>query len=157
MRRHEPIGRYAWIEMLLRWGLGLVFVVASLHKISNPADFAQIVYGYDVFPAPTINAIAITIPFIELTIGLALIAGVYPRAAAAIVSTLLLAFMAVITFNLLRGHVFDCGCFPTVINRLYADSPGIILARNAILLAGALPVMRYRHRRRGVLFRATEA
>ena len=119
--------------MLLRWSVGLVFVVASLHKISNPADFAQIVYSYDVFPAVTINFIAIIMPFIELTMGLALIAGVYPRAAAAVVSTLLVVFMAVITFNLLRGHVFDCGCFPSFINRLYADSPGFMLVRNAML------------------------
>jgi uncharacterized membrane protein YphA (DoxX/SURF4 family) len=139
--------------MLLRWGVGLVFVAASLHKIHNPAAFAQIVYGYDVFPVATINLIAIVMPFIEFTTGLALIAGVYPRAAAAIVNALLVSFALVITFNLLRGHEFDCGCFPTFINRLYADSPVIMLVRNLILLACSLPVMRYRHRRRGVVLK----
>ncbi len=152
MNPREPDGRLAWIEMLLRWTVGLVFVAASLHKIYNPAAFAQIVYSYDVFPAASINFIAIVMPFIECTTGLALITGLYPRAAAAIVSTLLAAFMGVIAFNLLRGHAFDCGCFPTFINRLYADSPVIMLVRNGVLLACSLPVMCCRRRRRGVLF-----
>ena len=153
MNPPEQSGRYAWIEMLLRWGVGLVFVTASLHKISSPAAFAQIVYSYDVFPAVTINLIAIIMPFIELTTGLALIIGLYPRAAAAIVNALLVAFAFVIAFNLLRGHAFDCGCFPTFFNRFYADSPVIMLVRNIGLLACSLPVMRYRHRRRGVVFK----
>ena len=154
MKPDEPIGRLAWFELLLRWIVGLAFVGASVHKIANPAAFAQIVYSYDLFPAFAINLIAIVMPFVELIIGLALMAGIYHRAAAAIVNGLLVAFAAIITINLVRGHDFDCGCFPTFISRLYADSPETMLVRNAILLACSLPVMLYRGRRRGVLFKA---
>lgn len=151
MNPHEANGYHAWVEMLLRWIVGMAFVVASLHKVSNPAAFAQVVYSYNLFPVDAINLIAIVMPFIELTAGLALVAGVYPRAAAAIVSALLVAFALIITINLLRGHDFDCGCFPSLITRLYADSPVNMLIRNGILLACCLPVMFYHHRRRGVL------
>jgi uncharacterized membrane protein YphA (DoxX/SURF4 family) len=146
----EAFERYAWLEMLLRWIVGLAFVLASLHKIANPAAFAQIVYSYDLFPVLAINLIAILMPFVEFTAGLALMAGVYPRAAAAIVNVLLVTFTLVIAYNLLRGHAFDCGCFPTFISRLYTDSPVIMLIRNGVLLACSLPVLLYRYRRRGV-------
>ena len=154
MKPPEAYGRLAWIEMLCRWIVGLAFVVASLHKIANPAAFAQVVYSYDLFPAFTINPVAIILPYVELVAGLALLTAVYPRAAAGIVSALLVAFALVITFNLLRGHDFDCGCFPTFITRLYTESPASMLVRDVILLTGTLPIMFYRHRRRGVLFKS---
>jgi uncharacterized membrane protein YphA (DoxX/SURF4 family) len=150
---HEAFGRYAWLEMLLRWIVGLAFVLASLHKIANPAAFAQIVYSYDLFPVFAINLIAIVMPFVEFTAGLALMVGIYPRAAAALVNLLLMTFALIIAYNLLRGHEFDCGCFPTFISRLYADSPVNMLIRNGILLACSLPVLFYRHRRHGVFLK----
>jgi uncharacterized membrane protein YphA (DoxX/SURF4 family) len=149
----EAIGRRAWLELLLRWIVGLAFVLASVHKIANPAAFAQIVYSYDLFPAQAINMIAIVLPFVEFTTGLALLTGIYPRAAAAIVNVLLVAFALVIAFNLMRGHEFDCGCFPTFISRLYADSPVTMLIRNGLLLSCSLPVMAFRGRRRGLIFK----
>ncbi len=151
MKPRETFGPWSWLELLLRWIVGLAFVVASLHKIVHPAEFAQIVYSYGLFPDLTINLIAIVMPFVEFTTGLALMAGIYPRAAAAIVNGLLVVFMLIIAFNLIRGHDFDCGCFPTFITRLYADSPVSMLIRNTVLLVCSLPVLFYRHRRRGVV------
>lgn len=101
----------SWIELAARWILGLTFIYASFHKILSPADFAKIVYGYALFPHVFINLIAIIIPFLELVAGLALILGFYPRSAAITINILLLAFMAALTINIIRGHEFDCGCF----------------------------------------------
>ena len=117
--------------------------------------FAQIVYSYHLFPDFSVNLIAIVMPFIEITTGLALITGIYPRAAAAIVNVLLVVFMLIVAINVVRGHEFDCGCFPTFITRLYTDSPVNMLVRNTILLACSLPVMFYRRRRRGIFFPST--
>lgn len=107
----QTIVNNSWIELAARWILGLTFIYASFHKILSPADFAKIVYGYDLFPHGLINLIAIIIPFLELVAGLALIAGFYPRSAAVIINVMLLAFMAALTINIIRGHEFDCGCF----------------------------------------------
>ena len=54
-----------WIEMTVRWLLGGAFVYSSLHKIAEPAKFAKVVYGYKLFPALSINLIAIILPFPE--------------------------------------------------------------------------------------------
>jgi len=100
-----------WTELLLRWVLGMIFIYASYHKIADPAAFAKIIYGYGLFPEVSINLTAIIIPFLELVVGLTLISGTYVRSATLILEGMLLAFIFVISVNLIRGHEFDCGCF----------------------------------------------
>jgi len=96
---------------VIRLVLGITFIIASFHKIADPAGFAKILYGYAIFPGFSINILAITIPFIELFAGFSLILGIFPRSALLIINALLSGFILVIGFNLLRGHQFDCGCF----------------------------------------------
>jgi putative oxidoreductase len=98
-------------ELAARVLLGGVFVYSSYHKIAAPAEFARIIYGYQLFPAISINLIAVILPFLELYAGMALMLGIYPRSAALIVNGMLLGFIFAITVNLIRGVEFDCGCF----------------------------------------------
>jgi hypothetical protein len=136
------------VDLGLRWLLGGLFVMASAHKIMDPAGFAKIVYGYGLFPAASINLIAIIVPFVELTAGLALVIGVYPRAAALVLSGLLLAFILIIGINVLRGHVFDCGCFSNGEAALWQNQPGWMLGRNAALLLIGWSVIAFRGHRK---------
>ena len=130
----------SWIELAARWILGFTFIYASFHKIISPADFAKIVYGYGLFPAGLINLIAIIIPFLELVGGLALLLGYYPRSAAVIINGLLLAFIVVLSINLVRGHEFDCGCFSAGQSG-YASSPRVTLLRDIIYFVLGLQVI----------------
>jgi len=136
-----------WIELAARWILGLTFIYASFHKILSPADFAKIVYGYDLFPHALINLIAIIIPFLELVAGLALIIGLYPRSAAIIITALLLAFIVVLTINLIRGHEFDCGCFSTGQSG-YTSSPQVTLVRDILYFIGGMLIILFEGNRR---------
>lgn len=126
----------AWIELALRWVLGITFIYASYYKIMSPSDFANVVYGYNLFPKVLINLIAIILPFVELTSGLALLFGIYPRSAALLVNGLLLAFIFVLAINILRGYEFDCGCFSTK----KTGSPVLMLVRDIIYLMMGLQV-----------------
>ena len=130
----------SWIELAARWILGFTFIYASFHKIISPADFAKIVYGYGLFPAGLISLIAIIIPFLELVGGLALLLGYYPRSAAVIINGLLLAFIVVLSINLVRGHEFDCGCFSAGQSG-YASSPRVTLLRDIIYFVLGLQVI----------------
>ncbi len=107
----DHLRRNTWLELVVRWGIGGIFIYSSWHKIVEPAHFAKIIYGYYLFPASSINLIAIFLPFMELFAGLALILGIYPRSAALIINAMLLFFIVAISINLIRGHEFDCGCF----------------------------------------------
>ena len=137
----------SWIELAARWILGITFIYASSYKIISPADFAKIVYGYNLVPAILINLIAIVLPFLELTAGLALIFGVYPRSAAVIINILLLVFITALTINLIRGHEFDCGCFSAARNE-HPGGSGLMLIRDLIyFMLGMLIVLFEGHRR----------
>ncbi len=138
------------LELAARWFLGLLFVYAAYHKITQPAAFAKVIYGYALFPAASINLIAIIVPFWELCAGLALVTGIYPRTAAMILSGMLLGFMVAISINLIRGHEFDCGCFSIS----QAGDPGssaMSLLRNAGLFLVGLYVVLYPNSRKACL------
>ena len=137
----------SWIELAARWILGLTFIYASYHKIISPADFAAIVYGYELFPEIFIHLIAIVIPFIELIAGFALIIGLYPRSAAIIINGLLLAFITVLTINLIRGHEFVCGCFSAAQSG-YTSSPKVTLLRDVIYFALGMQIVLFAGKRR---------
>jgi putative oxidoreductase len=145
--RAQFIKNNSWVELAGRWILGITFIYASLHKIISPADFAKIVYGYDLFPAMFINLIAIVIPFLELVAGFALIIGLYPRSAAIIINALLLAFVTVLAINLIRGHEFDCGCFSTGQSG-YASSPELTLVRDVIYFVFGMQIFLFEGNRR---------
>lgn len=124
----------------LVWGmrllLGGIFVYASWHKILDPAGFAKIIYGYGLFPAVSINLLAIWIPFLELLAGACLILGVMPRGGVTVINGMLVLFILVIAFNLLRGHEFDCGCFSLSDNGSRAAAVWLLVRDAGMLGAG---------------------
>jgi uncharacterized membrane protein YphA (DoxX/SURF4 family) len=135
------------LELASRWILGLTFIYASYNKILFPADFAKILYGYDLLPHALINLIAIILPFLELVSGLALVLGVYPRSTVLIVNSLLLAFIILLSINLIRGHEFDCGCF-AINNSESTGTTEVTLIRDIFYLALGLKVLYFRRQRR---------
>jgi uncharacterized membrane protein YphA (DoxX/SURF4 family) len=138
-----------WIEIAFRWILGITFIYASYYKIMSPTDFAKVVYGYNLFPEVLINPIAIILPFVELISGLSLLIGIYPRSAALIINGLLLAFIFILTINIMRGYEFDCGCFSTK----KTGSPKLMVARDVIYLIMGLQVFLFNGVRKGCIIR----
>jgi uncharacterized membrane protein YphA (DoxX/SURF4 family) len=143
----QSILENSWLELAARWILGLTFIYASYNKILFPAEFAKIIYGYDLFPNALINLIAIILPFMELVTGIGLIIGVYPRSAVLIVNVLLVAFIILLSTNLIRGHEFDCGCF-AIKNSVSKGTTEVTLIRDFIYLALGLQVLCFRRPRR---------
>ncbi len=141
-----------WVELAVRWILGLTFIYASFYKILSPSDFAKIIYGYDLFPGGLINLIAIMLPFVELIAGLALITGIYSRSAALIINAMLLVFTIVLSINIFRGHEFDCGCFSS--SKIgYTTSVKFSLYRDVTFFILGMHVYLYERPRRGCLLK----
>ena len=130
----------SWVEIALRWFLGITFIYASYYKIMSPEDFAKVIYGYNLFPEVLINFTAIILPFVELISGLSLLLGIYPRSAALIINGLLLAFIFILTINIMRGYEFDCGCFSTK----KTGSPKLMVARDVMFLIMVLQVFLFK-------------
>jgi uncharacterized membrane protein YphA (DoxX/SURF4 family) len=90
-----------------------IFIYASIDKIAHPAAFAKDVYNYQILPDNMINLTALVLPWLELLLGLCLLAGVWMPGAVLSVNGLLLAFLAALLFNMARGLDVNCGCFST--------------------------------------------
>lgn len=122
---------------VIRLILSISFIYASYHKIQDPAGFARIIYGYAVFPDFSINLLAIIIPFLELVAGFCLLFNVLPKSAILIINGLLSGFILVISFNLLRGHEFDCGCF-SFSSQSHPLSNVYLLIRDILMLTAGI-------------------
>ena len=91
--------------------LGATFVLAAFPKILDPAGFALDISHYDTFPKIFINMIAITMPWIELFMGLSLIFAVAEAGGVLLVNLIMAAFLVLLAQAWYRGLDIDCGCF----------------------------------------------
>lgn len=99
------------LALPLRVYLGLVFLWACWYKIVDPYEFALSIATYDILPLGLINLMAITLPWIELITGLALIASLWTRPAALAVAGMMLMFLAALAIALSKDLQMSCGCF----------------------------------------------
>lgn len=103
-----------YLLLIFRLFLGFIFVYAAVTKISDPESFSQSVYNYKLLPLFLVNILAVLFPWIELVAGILLIFGISVKENSAILSVLLVIFIAAIVISLFRGLDIDCGCFGTV-------------------------------------------
>ena len=100
-------------RIVARLTLAGIFIYASLDKIAHPAAFAKDVYNYQILPDALINLTALVLPWLELFLGLCLLAGIWLPGAVLTVNGLMVVFLAALVFNLARGLDINCGCFST--------------------------------------------
>ena len=90
--------------------IGGILVFASFDKIGSPGDFARDIANYHILPFGTENLFAIILPWLELTIGLGLIIGIFVNGAALLSMGLMGIFILAIGSAILRGYNIECGC-----------------------------------------------
>jgi hypothetical protein len=108
--RTESKGMW-WAQVAARLIMAGIFMYASIDKIAHPAAFAKDIYNYQILPDALINLTALVLPWLELFLGLCLVAGIWLPGAVFTVNGLLIVFMASLIFNLARGLDVNCGCF----------------------------------------------
>ena len=101
---------HPWLILVIRILLGIIFLYASYDKIMDPGKFARSVANYHIVPFGLENSIAIILPWLELFIGVGLIAGIMVDGAAGITGSLLVIFILLILQAILRGFNIECGC-----------------------------------------------
>lgn len=120
--------------------LGIIFVLASLGKVTDVRGFAVAVSDYDLLPKILIMPFAIILSWTELICGILLIFGVALKWVGAVASGLMGIFLFTTTITFARGLEIDCGCFDVP----FFGSPKIgwhTILRNVILLGISLPLM----------------
>ena len=93
--------------------LGAVFIYAAYSKLRQPSYilFAMAIHSYKLAPEWAELALARTLPWLELALGLALLGGIWLRYTATAASALLAIFFGVMTRSYLAGQQINCGCF----------------------------------------------
>jgi uncharacterized membrane protein YphA (DoxX/SURF4 family) len=119
---------------LARLAVAAVFLGACIAKIRDPEAFALAVHRYRILPGTWVNAVALFLPWLECTCGLALLTGpARLRAAGAfLISGMLAVFTIAISLNLVRGIEASCGCFTTRADAAVSDTWNLL--RNGALL-----------------------
>jgi uncharacterized membrane protein YphA (DoxX/SURF4 family) len=122
------------VVLALRVALGAVLVYAAWTKLRQPWElFAMSIDAYRVLPYWAVLVVARTLPWAEMLIGLALMAGRWLRVSSTAASLLLLVFLALMMRAYAEGMHIDCGCFG------FGDAISArTLARDGGLLAGYL-------------------
>ncbi len=109
-----------WGNRVLRWSLGGILIVASVGlpgtrlgsaKIMHPNSFAKSIRTYRMVPESLVLPMAMYMPWLELTTGIALILGIWQRHSLITSMLLCASFMIANTAALVRGLKVDCGCF----------------------------------------------
>jgi uncharacterized membrane protein YphA (DoxX/SURF4 family) len=122
--------------------LGGVFVVAGLLKLPDPAAAVRAVRAYRLLPEALVGPVAFGLPVVEVAVGLALLAGVFVRAAALASALLLVVFLGAVGSAWVRGLQIDCGCFGGGGQAAATAYPGEV-ARDLALLLVALALARW--------------
>jgi uncharacterized membrane protein YphA (DoxX/SURF4 family) len=139
------------IQVLCRIILGGVFIYASIDKILHPQAFAKIIHNYRLVPDILVTLPAIVLPWLEMISGLFLVAGIFRRASALVLSAMLLMFGTAITINLVRGITFDCGCFSTVTTTTGSDPLGLLVRDILLLIPGLVIIFFYKDKEKRIL------
>ncbi|SBW21181.1 DoxX family protein [Candidatus Protofrankia californiensis] len=142
------------LSTVVRLGLAVLWLAAGLFKIDDPQGMVRSVRAFRILSEPLVHPVAYAVPFVEIALGLLLLAGLAVRVSAAVSALLLAAYITAIASAAARGLRIDCGCFSSG-GDLTAGAPthytgeivrdGLLLVASALLVrlpAGALTVDR---------------
>jgi len=110
----KKIMTHRYLALILRLYIAGLFIYASMYKINYTAEFAESIASYQIIPYWAVNILAVAMPWIELTCGVLLAAGIRTRSVTVIIGLLLTLFAIGIVVNLLRNSPISCGCFHTI-------------------------------------------
>lgn len=123
-----------WIRVLgwaIRLTIAGLFIFAAVLKIWDPREFAINVRAYRFLPWWAVNPAALIVPWVELMMAGALLAGRWWSAGAAVIAGVTVAYCGVHIQALVRDIDVTCSCF----GHLRLLSPGEMLALNVGVLA----------------------
>ena len=102
-------GCFPWITLAVRVVLGGIFIYAGTMKLQDPKAFARSISQYDLVPESLLPVIAIGLPGLEVIAGIGLI-WAFPGSLG-VISSLLMLFVGVLWYGILKDLDVDCGCF----------------------------------------------
>ena len=134
-RLHNRNIEFSWSIFIsyLRLIVGGVFVYASIDKIIDPYSFSKAISSYEFSSTLGLsifdNLLALTLPWLELILGLFLILGIFTDESINFILLLMIFFTIMLSQAYFRGiSLEDCGC------GLNDSSIGMDIVRDLVLI-----------------------
>lgn len=124
----------AWLRIVLRVLLGLLFVVSAAAKLLDIDPFEMYVFSYGFFPLTVVDVLVRLCIAAELILGLLIALGWFKRLVRLFSLLLLIFFSLFLCYAALRGRMESCQCF----GQLLDIDPIQSLLKNAILILWTL-------------------
>ncbi len=145
------------VPLTLRWVLGGLLVFSGWLKLGissfggalSTVDPQSVLFAIKKFEIPVLMDqpevmayLAYAVPWVELVAGVALLLGMWTRAAAWIVALTMAAFTAGIVGIVARGLEVDCPCFGSIKFLCPSQIGSCHIVRNVALMIGAIVLAR---------------
>ncbi|MCL2208212.1 MAG: hypothetical protein FWB90_09025 [Fibromonadales bacterium] len=122
------------LEILIRVGIGGMFIFASIFKIEDPKAFAVSIAQYQFLPQNLVNIWALILPQVEFWFGLALIATPYVKESTLAILGMFACFIIALVWALALDLDIVCGCFPDIMGAQSKTGAWTTLIRDLVLL-----------------------
>lgn len=99
------------VSTALRLVLGAVWLAAGLLKINDPEGMVRSIRAFRILPEALVQPVAYGVPFLEIALGVLLVAGLAVRVTALVSALMFALYIAAIASAAARGLRIDCGCF----------------------------------------------
>jgi putative oxidoreductase len=104
--------RGSYATLVSRLVLGGVFLVAGATKVPDPGGLAASIRSYELsLPEWFVSLSAHALPYLEVMLGVYLLAGLFQKVFAWATTGLTALFLLALLQGALRGLEIDCGCF----------------------------------------------
>jgi hypothetical protein len=118
--------------LFARLTVGGVFLVSAIGKLLDKAGTAASMARYPFLPRGSGKLISNYFPFVELTVGLLLVLGIFTRLAAVGAVVLFLLFTSLIAYDLRYNKNISCHCFGRFTEEKLTP---MAVVRNVVLMA----------------------
>ena len=102
---------FEWISTLVRLAMAGILIFAAIPKLQDIQQAVRAVRAYQILPEFLASLVGKTLPFLELTLAVFLLLGLFTRISAIVWLAMMAAFMFGVAWVWYKGYPIDCGCF----------------------------------------------
>jgi uncharacterized membrane protein YphA (DoxX/SURF4 family) len=136
-----------WLSLACRIALGGLFIFAGTMKLMKPQGFADSIMGFKMLNPDTQGHLIITmayvIPWTEVIAGTLLVLGLWARASATVIVSMLVAFIGGVLSVIARDIDAKCSCFGSIEWPCTGGVGWCQVIRNVVMIAMAVPILRW--------------
>ncbi len=100
-----------WLSLVVRLAMAIVLIVAAIPKLQDIDQSVRAVRAYRLLPEAVVPLVGTGLPYLELTLALVLLLGLFTRTAAIVWNVMMVGFVIGVIWVWVKGYSIDCGCF----------------------------------------------